>query len=51
MNNVKAYELPESGLRFLLTNIPDSESCAVSLMIKVGSIYEPKGLFGGGTCH
>ena len=47
MNNVKAYKHPESGLKILLTTIPDSESCAISLMLRVGSIYEPKGLYGG----
>ena len=47
MNNVKAYRDPKSGLRLLLTKISSSESCAVSLMIRVGSIYEPNGIHGG----
>ena len=47
MNNVKAYRDPNSGLRLLLTKDNNSESCAVSLMIRVGSIYEPEGIHGG----
>ncbi len=47
MNNVKAYVLPDSKLRFIVTKIPSAESCAVSLMIRVGSIYEPKSIHGG----
>ena len=47
MNNVKAYKHHKTGLRFLLTKIPTSESCAVSLMVKVGSIYEQSGVYGG----
>lgn len=47
MNNVKAYKDSNSNLRFLLTKIDSSESCAISLMIRVGSIYEKKGIHGG----
>ena len=47
MNNVKAYILPESKLRLILTKVPSAESCAVSLMIRVGSIYEHKHIHGG----
>ena len=47
MNNVEAYKDSNSNLRFLLTKIDSSESCAISLMIRVGSIYEKKGIHGG----
>ena len=46
MNKVRAYIHP-SGLRFILTENGVSESCAASLMIRVGSIYEPPPLHGG----
>lgn len=38
--------LHNGGIRYLVTSIPSSESCAISLMIRLGSVYEPKSLEG-----
>lgn len=38
--------LNHGGIRYLVTNIPSSESCAISLMIRLGSVYESKSLEG-----
>jgi predicted Zn-dependent peptidase len=46
MNQVRAYLHP-TGLKILNTYIPSSESCAISLMIRVGSIYENNHIRGG----
>jgi len=46
MNNAKTYIHP-SGLKFVVANIPSSESCSISLMLNVGSIYENKHVHGG----
>lgn len=47
MNNVQAFVQDETGLHYLITNIPNMESCTVCVMIKVGSIYEKNKLEGG----
>ena len=47
MNNVQAFEQVNTGLHYLVTDIPNMESCCVCVMVKVGSIYEDKGLEGG----
>ena len=51
MNSTRAFitqpTRAPSGIRYLVTSIPSSESCAISLMIRLGSVYEPKSLRGG----
>lgn len=46
MNNVRAFVHP-SGLKIMATHVPSSESCAISIMIRVGSIYENDSIRGG----
>lgn len=47
MNHVQAYSQEKTGLHYLITNIPNMESCCVCVMLKVGSIYEDKKVAGG----
>ena len=46
MNNIKTYQL-SNGLRIAITKNVKSESVAVSIMIRVGSIYEDEFVYGG----
>lgn len=39
--------LHRGGIKYLVTEIPQSESCAISLMIRLGSVFEPVSLQGG----
>ena len=46
MNNINAYIDTKSGLKIIVNNNPNSESVAVSFMIRLGSIYETEKLRG-----
>lgn len=45
MNSTRAFVV--GRIRCLVTELPQSGSCAVSLMVRLGSVYEPTSLAGG----
>ena len=46
MNNIKIFK-EKTGLEYILVPIPNIESCAISVMIRTGTIYETKQMKGG----